>query len=272
MRIGIFAKIFVGESLNAILDQVAQNDFETVQFNMACAGLNSLPDEYPNDVLLSIKNSLSQHNLSVTALSGTFNMAHPIVEEREDGLKRLCLMMENVKEISTDIITICTGSKDPSNMWRYHPDNNSKATWSDLCKTLEKALAKAEQEKIILAFEPEANNVVSSADKGFELLKEMRSNYLKVVFDPANLFEKGSAEEIQGIIEHALSLLYEHTVIVHAKDRLADGQFVPAGKGELPYSFLLNFLKEHKYQGDIIVHELKPSEAKGSSKFLKSLL
>jgi len=272
MRIGIFAKTFAGESLDAILDLVIQNDFETVQFNMACAGLDSLPGVYPGDILQSTKNSLSQHNLSVTAVSGSFNMVHPVVEEREAGLKKLCLMMENVKELGTNIITICTGSKDPGNMWKYHPGNNSKAAWSDLCKTMEKALAKAEEEKIVLAFEPELNNVVSSADKGLKLLKEMESDCLKVVFDAANLFEKGSTKEAQGIIEQGLHLLYEHTVIVHAKDRSADGRFVPAGKGVLPYSLIVNFLKEQNYRGDIIVHELKPGEAKDSFKFLKSLL
>lgn len=272
MKLGIFAKTFSGRDLDEILNQVVESGFETVQFNMVCAGLHSLPDEYPDAAMQLIRNSMSKHHLTVTALSGTFNMVHPLVEAREVGLRQLNLMMENVKQINTNIITICTGSKDPGNMWRFHPGNNSKQAWGELCIVLERALTTAEQEDIILAFEPELNNVVNSAEKGLQLLKEMNSDHLKVVFDPANLFEKCSSGEAQRIIEGALDLLFESTIIIHAKDRLADGTFVPAGKGLMPYSFLLKFLTKNQYPGNIIVHEVKAEDAKSCAQFIKTLL
>ena len=108
MRIGIFAKTFAGKSLDAILDQVIQNDFETVQFNMACAGLDSLPGVYPVDILQSIKNSLSQHNLSVTAFC-SFNMGHRLL--KNGPIEKALPHDGNVKELVPILLPLVQAAK-----------------------------------------------------------------------------------------------------------------------------------------------------------------
>ena len=45
MQIGIFAKTFARPTLAETLDAVAARGIQCVQFNMACAGVPSLPDQ-----------------------------------------------------------------------------------------------------------------------------------------------------------------------------------------------------------------------------------
>ena len=61
------------------------------------------------------------------------------------------------------MITLCTGSRDPVNMWKWHPDNDSKEAWDDMVRSIETALIAAEKNNLILAFEPESENVANSS-------------------------------------------------------------------------------------------------------------
>ena len=45
MQLGIFAKTFTRPTLEAVLDAVADHGLRCVQFNFACAGLPSMPDQ-----------------------------------------------------------------------------------------------------------------------------------------------------------------------------------------------------------------------------------
>jgi sugar phosphate isomerase/epimerase len=42
--------------------------------------------------------------------------------------------------MGTSVITLCTGTRDPENMWRWHPENASSQAWSDLLSSMEAAL------------------------------------------------------------------------------------------------------------------------------------
>ena len=272
MELGIFSKTFVRSSLNEVLDVVKDQRYTCVQFNMASAGLPSMPDSIPDSLPDEIHWSLSEHGLLMSALSGTFNMIHPDKKQREPGLERLGVLIQNAKEMGTDMITLCTGSFDSENMWRFHPENNSVNAWKMLCETMEQAISMAENAGIYLGIEPELANVINSAEKAKRLINEMQSQQLRIVFDPANLFEKASQKEIELIIGKGLDLLAEHIHIAHAKDRTPDGSFATAGKGILPYWFFLKELNQTGFDGPLITHGLEEDEAEFCYNFLNEQL
>jgi hypothetical protein len=47
MQIGVFAKTFPGDVPRAVFTACRDAGFHTVQYNMACSGLGSLPPEIP---------------------------------------------------------------------------------------------------------------------------------------------------------------------------------------------------------------------------------
>ena len=276
MRLGIFAKTFARSSPEGVFDALASLDLHETQFNMAVAGLPSMPDEIEPDLADRVREAAANRNITVAAVSGTFNMAHPDEEVRRDGLRRLGVLAGVCDRLGTSTVTLCTGTRDPEDMWRRHPDNGTPEAWRDMLATMQEALETAEDRGITLAFEPETGNVVDSAAKGRRLLDEMRSPRLKVVMDAANLFDAedpvsrlSRSEEVLG---EAFGLLGGDLVLAHAKDVKRSGVVVAAGKGELDYDLYLKHLSEADYGGPLVVHGLAEEEVEGSLAFLRRKL
>ena len=92
-------------------------------------------------------------------------------------------------------------------MWRRHPDNNTAEAWRDMSQCVREATRIAEGTGVTLAFEPEVNNVVDSAQKARRLLDEIGSPHLKVTFDAANFFHSGELPRMKEILDAAVALL-----------------------------------------------------------------
>lgn len=272
MRLGIFAKTFARPSLEETLDAVKAHGIGCVQFNMSCAGLLPMPEKIPSELVDHIREEMNERNLTMAAVSGTFNMVHPDVEQRRDGLRRLGVLAGACGRLGTSVITLCTGTRDPEDMWRHHPENDSPGAWRDLLASMEQAVRVAEEHEITLAFEPEVNNVADSAEKGRRLLDEMRSSCLKVVIDGANLFHEGELPRSREILKEAFESLGKDIVIAHAKDLKNTGEAVAAGRGELDYDRYLENLRGVGYEGPLILHGLGESEVEGSLAFLSTSL
>ncbi len=272
MQIGIFAKTFVRPTLAATLDAVVAHGIHCVQFNMACAGLPSMPAALDAAVVDEIRGAMEARHLRMAALSGTFNMIHPDVRRRADGLARLRTLAAACPALAVSIITLSTGTRDPEDMWRRHPDNDTPAAWRDLRAALGEALAIAEEHRVTLAFEPEVSNVVDSALKARRLLDELQSPYLKVVLDGANLFHAGALPRMRAILDEAVTLLGDDIVLAHAKDLSQDGDagHEAAGSGLLDYDHYLALLRGVGFAGPLILHALSEEQVDGSVAFLQA--
>ena len=161
-------------------------------------------------------------------------------------------------------------------MWRRHPDNTTQEAWRDLLISMQEALRIAEEHEVTLAFEPEINNVVDSAEKGRRLLDEMASDRLKVVVDAANLFDQDDPKRQLSpsgeILGKAFEALGEDIVLAHAKDIKTSGELVGAGRGELDWDLYVGHLRSAGYDGPLIMHGLGEDEVEDSLVFLRKKL
>jgi sugar phosphate isomerase/epimerase len=82
MQLGIFARTFPRSTLEETFNAVVEHGLHCVQFNMACAGLSSLPDHIENVVVDRIRQEATTREISIAAVSGTYNMIHPDSEQR----------------------------------------------------------------------------------------------------------------------------------------------------------------------------------------------
>ncbi|MBE3088632.1 MAG: sugar phosphate isomerase/epimerase, partial [Chloroflexi bacterium] len=220
----------------------------------------------------AIRQEFTARRLTMTAVSGTFNMIHPDPLKRQEGLRRLRVLAAACQPLGTSIITLCTGTRHPENMWRWHPDNDTPAAWHDLLLAMQAALEIAETYHVTLVIEPETSNVVNGASRGRRLLDEMRSPRLKVVMDAANLFHVAELDRMAEVLDQAFELLGQDVVLAHAKDIALDGNVVAAGKGRLDYDRYLALLDVAGYRGPLILHSLDESEVPGSLAFLRAKL
>ncbi len=268
MRLGIFSRTFARPTVEDVFDAVRAHGLSCVQFNMSSAGLPPLPDEIAPSLITRIHEASLSRDIEIVAVSGTYNMIHPDPQVQQTGLRRLRTLAAACQSLGTSVITLCTGTRDPTDMWHWHPENASSQTWSDLLRAMEAALLIAEEEQVTLAFEPERSNVVSSAAHGHALLAAMQSPRLKVVIDPANLIVPGDKRQMSQVLDEAFDLLGEHIVIAHAKDRGADDTFRAAGEGILDYDHYLRLLQTSAFSGPLIIHGLAEEQVDAALQFL----
>jgi sugar phosphate isomerase/epimerase len=231
-----------------------------------------MPSALPEAAAVRVASASAISGVPLCAVSGTYNMAHPDPKVRADGLRRLEVIAASCAAIGTGIVTLCTGTRDPDDQWRHHPDNTSPEAWRDMLAEMEKAVAIAERHDIRLGIEPELANIVSSAAKARRLLDEIGGDRLVIVLDPANLFEVADLPTQRRLVAEAIDLLAPDIAMGHAKDRNADGTFATAGKGVLDYPHYVTCLRAAGFGGDLVAHGLDAGEAPDVAVFLRGLL
>lgn len=271
MRLGIFGKVYKRSTVDDVFAAVAAHGLTCVQFNMESAGLPSMPDEIEFETATRIRDASRAAGIEIIALSGTFNMIHPDPALRETGLRRLGILAGACAVIDTGIVTLCTGTRDPDDMWRRHPDNDTPEAWRDLIASMTAALAIAERHDVRLAIEPEPGNVVSTPEKGRQLLRELGSPRLGIVFDAANLVSEGEEARLPDVLEPAFALLGEHILFAHAKDRAPGGEVVPAGQGAVPWERYIALLRQIDPDMRLVMHGLEEADVPGATAFLRTI-
>ena len=133
IQIGILLGTFSRPTLEARLDAVKACGLDCVQLSMDCAGLPLMPDKIaPETICQRIRREAAARAIEIASLQGTFNMSHPDAEHRRAGVRRLGVLAAACQQLGTSKIHICTGTRDPRNMWRRHPDNDSPEAWRDM--------------------------------------------------------------------------------------------------------------------------------------------
>lgn len=272
MRLGIFAKTFEGNSPGQVLPAAAAAGYSTVQYNMVCSGLPPMPDDIPSKVVKAVADAAAKNRITIVGLSGTYNMIHPDPKVRAKGHERLAKLAAAAPRMKTNLITLCTGTRDADDQWRYHPENSGVEAWQDLLASMEVAVKIAEEHGVYLGIEPEPANVVSSARSARRLLAEIQSPRLKIILDPANLFETAPLNEQNRLIAEAIDLLADGIVMCHAKDRTESGDVVAAGKGGLDFPYFFACLKAAHFDGAMVAHGLAAEEARGVASFLSTFM
>jgi sugar phosphate isomerase/epimerase len=198
-------------------------------------------------------------------------MCHPDAEHRQTGLRRLRVLAESCSGLGTSKIHLCTGTRDRASMWRRHPDNDSAEAWRDMAACMREASDIARQFRVVLAFEPEVNNVVNSAKKARRLMDEIGSPFLKVTFDAANLFHAGQLPRMKEVLDEAFALIGKDIVLAHAKDLDHDGDagHLPAGHGKLDYDRYVTLLHKYRFPGPLLLHGLSEAQVPGCVAFLR---
>lgn len=272
MQLGIFAKTFSGTTPDQVLSSVAKAGFRAAHYNWACSGIASMPDEISAGYAEDVTKAAANHQIKIVGLSATWNMAHPDPSVRQQGLRRLEAMAAKAPMLGTKLISLCTGTRDADDQWRYHPDNQSADAWRDMIASMRDAVLIAERNDLLLGIEPEFANIVNTIDAAERLFFEIGSSQLKLILDPANLFEHASQSEVKRLVERAISKLGSHLAMAHAKDRDAQGEFVAAGKGIVDFDHFIRSLKEAGFDGPLVTHGLTSEEAPEVGKFLGGIL
>lgn len=274
LSLGIFSHTFERPTLHDVLDTIASYGFGATQFNFSSAQLPSLPTELQPTLTADIGTALAERAISMSAVSGTYNIIHPDPAVRGAGRASVRCLAAACAALGTRVITISTGTLNPHNMWQPHPDNQSDAAWADMVREMASLATIAEQAGVVVAFEPELANVVNSASAARRLLDELRSPAVGVVIDGANLFPLGSLPRMHDILSQAFDLLGPAIVLAHAKDLTHDGAagHAAAGTGLLDYPLYIHLLASLNRPIPVVLHSLSEADVPTAVALLRSLM
>jgi sugar phosphate isomerase/epimerase len=194
------------------------------------------------------------------------------VRVRDLGMRRLDVMAEVAADLGATILSLCTGTRDPDNMWRHHPGSDLPDAWDDIVREANRAVAIAEKYDLQVGIEPEPGNVIRDAERALQLLEEIDSRRIGVVLDPANLIEGTDPARVAETIDAGIAMLGRRTILAHGKDRDADGTVRAPGKGIVPWDRFLAGLHGIGFDGSLILHGLTEAEVPDSVAFLKAIL
>jgi sugar phosphate isomerase/epimerase len=272
MDLGIFSRTYQPVGIDKIFAQIVHDGFQSTQFNFSSAGLPSLPTDWPEATIEGVIASAKQSGLTICALSGTYNMAHPDVARRKADRIGFTNVVRAAGLMQVPLVTLCTGSRDAANMWSAHPDNGSPEAWDALRGELDFALELAERYGVALGVEPEPGNVVADARIARRLLDEIEIPQLKIVMDAANLLRPESQSRQREVVAEAVALLGADLALVHTKDVSSTGEAVAAGRGVVDFHNFLKGIASTGYRGALVSHNLPEKDAAYASGFLRRVL
>jgi sugar phosphate isomerase/epimerase len=256
LELGIFAKTFRRPCIEEVFDAIASSGLSCTQWNWACVpGFSSLPEEVPVEITRSVTRAAALSGVRICAVSATFNLIQQ--PALETGLSRLPVLAKAATDVGCDLLTLCTGTRHPTDMWTYHPENHSPEAWNDMVEGLRMAIRIVSRYGVGLAIEPETANVICDAATAEQALHELDPDgqVLSIILDAANLYRPPTDPRTDtGIIDDAVDRLGRHISLTHAKD-IADPYtttpsgsvsshytHVAAGTGILPYPHYLTAL------------------------------
>lgn len=273
MKLGIFSKTYSG-NVNEVFKKMNLDGIHHTQFNMASVtGYDTMPAFFVEKDLDNIANCAKQNNISIDAISGTFNMIDPDDDLLEENRKRFEILCEIAHFLNIPIITLCTGSRNPESKWKWSDENTTTNSWNILLETTEAILKHAQKFDIILGVEIEASNIINTPLKAKQYFDFFQSKHLKIVMDYANLITSKNVEHSKIILHTAFSLLGKEICLAHGKDFIYSDHisFVAPGEGMLDYKEYISYLKSYQYNGPFIMHGLNAHQVKKSVSYLRGI-
>lgn len=99
------------------------------------------------------------------------------------------------------------------------PANETEEKYRAIVKTVSRWVKWGEALHIPVGIEAVTGFPIHSVEKTARLLEDIPYEYLKIIWDPANLIEEANASRQQSIFEEGLKWYGRHIVAVHYKDR-----------------------------------------------------
>ena len=262
MNFGLFSKLLPEKDPRANFSHILETGYSCTQFNFSTMGLPTVP-EAEVDILLcrSVRNAQAETGISIPVISGTCNLIAPDTTERKKAVEGVIYLIAACERMGIPRVSLCTGTRDTADMWKFHPDNASPEAWSDLEESLSVILDRTAGSGVSICIEPEKANVVSDPRKALELLKEMGSKRIELIFDAANILS-GTEESVRDdVLKNAFGMLREYVSLFHMKEIYSPTgiQGGPTGSGLLNIPLYISLIRTYCPDAPVFVHGLNPS-------------
>lgn len=151
---------------------------------------------------------------------------------------------------------------------------DSEEAYHRVFETMREILIDAEKYDVTVAIEGVHCFVINTPQKMKRLVDDLKSDNVKVIFDPVNYLNIGNYKAQDEMINDMFDLLADKICVLHAKDFLVkNGEFkmVKPTEGMLNYELIFKKIKKHNINIPIICEEINEDEAVAAFKKLEKL-
>lgn len=270
-ELGIFARTFRRTAPAAVAEAITAAGFGLTQLNLSAFGLPTIPEPGERGALdvAAVRAAFEQRRVRIWGVSATYNTVHPDRDRRARETAAAAAFIPSVAGLGAQVVTLCSGTRDPGDMWRRHPGNDGSDAWHDLRETLDRLLPSAAAAGVKLGIEPEPGNVVRDATTARRLLDELGADahHVGIVLDPANLLDTRTAPDQERILPAAFDQLGPAVVGMHAKDVVASG-YAAAGMGALDYELVFGLHATLPHRVPVVIQDAAETDVARTRAYL----
>lgn len=211
-----------------------------------------------------LKRQFACNELDIAVLGNYLNLAHPDPEALRAIQEKYYAHIRFAALLGCGVVGTETGA--PNAEYKFCPDCRSDAALAAFIKNLKPVIRCAESYGVTVAIEPVVKHIVWNPKRCRQVLDEIGSHNLRVIFDPVNLLSLENLARRDEVLAEAMELLGPDIAVVHLKDYLpedAGGQLksVAAGTGGMDYTAVMRFLKAEKPYIQATLENTSPDNA-----------
>jgi sugar phosphate isomerase/epimerase len=260
-EMGVFARVWRANQPRAIAEPIRALGLRHVQWNFSAIGRPTISSEYCEADFTEVKTAFAEAGVMLWGLSVTYNIIDRDQERCEAHTRAAEHMIRLAPLLGVEAVTICTGSNDPTNMWKFHPDNARADSWVRALEVIRRLEAAARESGVLVGVEPERANVVADASAAHRLLEALGERAsVGVVLDPANLITVESANRQKEVLTQAFASLGDRVICLHAKDVVSDGAYSAAGQGVLDYDLIASLHSTYTPAAPVVIQDAYPDD------------
>jgi sugar phosphate isomerase/epimerase len=239
-------------SLKDSLKQIQELGFRYIE--LMTTSPHFWPPSLTKEQRKDLRKWMDRFDLELVAINPTFldiNMASPNPGIREESVKQIKQQISLAHDLGATIIVVIIGKRHPL----LAPP--VEIVWKNFAKEgVIRCVEHAEKKKVIFGLENGPSLFIDRTELMLFVLNEVKSPWLKFVFDIAN------ASMVEPIIP-GLERIKDHLIHVHLSD--TDGKkwtHSPIGMGTIDFSSIAKKLKEIHFSGVSILETTHPENPK----------
>lgn len=268
--LGVRAHDYPRQPVGALCTAIAADGWRAVQlaFPKAVEGIASLDDITP-PVLAATNRALADSGLSVAVL-GCY--VEPSLADEARRREQVALFKTGIG-IAKAVDAGCIGTE-TTNMAKQ-PGVSRGEAMVRLKRSLAEILPMAEEWGVTVAVEPVFYHAMSTPELTREVLRDLASPALAVIYDPVNLLAPDNTENQDALWGRAMECFGERIAAVHIKGAYRrDGALRggPLAGSLLHYDQVFRRLAALPQRPPILREEAVPAEAEADIAFLQDLL
>ena len=268
MKIGVRAHDYGRHGVADYATLLKKEGYEAVQLAIpkAFTGIEGYGD-ITEELCEQIREEFAKQEIEIAVLGCYMDLGNPDAEVRAQAVQTFKNCLHYNQIIGARVVGSETAyphlSKLEKHCWFPH-----------MMDSLKELRDEAERLNVRMAVEPVGWHPLEDAETARDILDELDSDHVKIIFDPANVLERPT-EIVQPVYwKRCFELLGDYIEAIHLKDFTvdADGGYVAKllGEGIMDYTALMEWLKTRP-EMPVLREEMNPSTAAQDLAFMRRM-